>query len=142
MIEIRDLHKQFNDKIILNGINLNILTGETLCIIGKSGCGKSVLLKHIVGLLYPDSGSVKIDGLEVSMLSQKELFEVRKRVGYVFQGAALFDSFNVYENVILKLLENGEKDVQKLEKEAKFVLSSVGLLPPIEESNTKMFFNE
>ena len=142
MIKINQLKKSFGNKQILKGIDLDINDGETLCVIGKSGCGKSVLLKHIVGLLTPDSGSVWVDGQNVSLLNQKELFRVRKKIGYVFQGAALFDSYNVFENVVLKLVESGEKDLAKLENEAKFVLSAVGLLPPIEEKNSKEFRKE
>jgi phospholipid/cholesterol/gamma-HCH transport system ATP-binding protein len=142
MIEIKKLKKHFENKEVLNGISFNINRGETLCIIGKSGCGKSVLLKHIVGLLEPDEGYINFDGVLLNNISQKNLFNIRKRIGYVFQGAALFDSYNVYENVVLKLVENGEKDNNKLEKEAKFVLSAVGLLPPIEENNTKFFDKE
>ena len=142
MIEIRNLKKQFENKQVLNGISFNIKQGETLCIIGKSGCGKSVLLKHIVGLLEPDEGHVKFNDILLTNISQKKMFDIRKHIGYVFQGAALFDSYNVYENVVLKLVENGEKDINKLIKEAKFVLSAVGLLPPIEEKDTPFFEKE
>jgi len=142
MIKIKQLKKSFENKEILKGIDLDVNDGETLCVIGKSGCGKSVLLKHIVGLLTPDSGNVWVDGQNIAALNQKELFTVRKKIGYVFQGAALFDSYNVFENIVLKLVENGEKDLAKLANEAKFVLSAVGLLPSIEESNTKEFENE
>ena len=142
MIEIRNLKKQLETKQILNGISFDINKGETLCIIGKSGCGKSVLLKHIVGLMEPDEGHIKFDDIILNDISQKKLFDIRKRIGYVFQGAALFDSYNVYENVILKLIENGEKDTNKLIEEAKFVLSAVGLLPPIAEKDTDFFSKE
>jgi phospholipid/cholesterol/gamma-HCH transport system ATP-binding protein len=135
MIEIKGLRKAFANKTILNGVTLDINEGETLCIIGKSGCGKSVLLKNIVGLLQPDEGYIKIDGKQISNINQKELFAIRQNIGYVFQGAALFDSYNVFENVVLKLVENGEKDIAKLENEAKYVLSAVGLLPPIDKIN-------
>ena len=142
MIEIRRLKKSFENKQILKGIDLNINVGETLCIIGKSGCGKSVLLKHIVGLLTPDAGFVKVDGQNIAELNQNQLFEVRKNFGFVFQGAALFDSYSVFENVVLKLVEQGEKDMNKLEKNAKFVLSAVGLLPPLDEVATPAFEKE
>jgi phospholipid/cholesterol/gamma-HCH transport system ATP-binding protein len=142
MIEIINLKKSFEEKQVLNDISLNINIGETLCIIGKSGCGKSVLLKHIVGLLYPDNGYVKINGDIISNMNQKDLFDVRRRIGYVFQGAALFDSYNVFENVVLKLMENGEKNINKLINEAKFVLSSVGLLPSIEDTDSAFFEKE
>jgi len=142
MIQIKNLKKSFEQKKVLNDISLDINIGETLCIIGKSGCGKSVLLKHIVGLLEPDNGSVFIDGNNISLMNQKQIFSIRKKVGYVFQGAALFDSYNVYENVVLKLFENGEKDTNKLISEAKFVLAAVGLLPSIEEKDSPHFEKE
>jgi len=142
MIKIQKLKKSFENKQILKGIDLDINVGETLCIIGKSGCGKSVLLKHIVGLLMPDEGFVNVDGQNIAKLNQKQLFEIRKRFGFVFQGAALFDSYNVFENVVLKLVEDGEKDMNKLVNNAKFVLSAVGLLPQYEESETSLFEKE
>ena len=142
MIEIRNLQKQFENKKVLNDISFDINKGETLCIIGKSGCGKSVLLKLIVGLLEPDFGHIKFDNIILTDISQNKLFNIRKQIGYVFQSAALFDSYNVYENVVLKLVENAEKDRNKLIEEAKFVLSAVGLLPAIEEKDTAFFDKE
>jgi phospholipid/cholesterol/gamma-HCH transport system ATP-binding protein len=109
MIEIKNLHKSFGDKKVLKGINLDIQTGETIVIIGRSGCGKSVLIKHIVGLLEPDEGYVKVEGKIVSDLSEKELYQLRKKFGFLFQGAALFDSMTVEENVGLPLTENINK---------------------------------
>lgn len=106
MIEIKDLHKSFGNKKVLQGVNLSIEPGETIVIIGRSGCGKSVLIKHIVGLLEPDSGFVKVEGKVVSDLSQKELYELRKNFGFLFQGSALFDSMTVFENVSLPLVES------------------------------------
>ena len=91
MIEIKDLHKSFGSKKVLQGVNLTIEKGETLVIIGRSGCGKSVLIKHIIGLLQPDSGFVKVEGKIVSDLREKELYELRKKFGVLFQGSALFD---------------------------------------------------
>lgn len=142
MIQIKELKKSINDRVILDGINLDVKDGQTLCIIGKSGCGKSVLLKNIVGLMQPDSGSILVDGLNVPALNKKELFNLRKTIGYVFQGAALFDSLNIYENVVLRLYEHNERNKEVLETEAKRVLSSVGLLPDISEINTTYFENE
>ncbi len=107
MIEIYDLHKSFGENKVLNGVNLQIDLGETIAIIGKSGCGKSVLIKHIVGLLYPDKGYVKVEGQIVNELSTKSLYELRKKFGFLFQGAALFDSMTVAENVSLPLVESG-----------------------------------
>jgi len=106
MIEIVNLHKRFGTNFVLRGVNLTIKEGESLAIIGKSGCGKSVLLKHIVGLLLPDDGYIKFDGNIISELGRKDLYAVRRRFGYLFQGAALFDSMTVEENVSLALVEN------------------------------------
>lgn len=112
MIKIQDLHKRFNDNEVLCGVNLTINQGETLAIIGSSGCGKSVLLKHIVGLLIPDKGSVSIEGENLNDLSQNELYEIRKQFGFLFQGAALFDSMTIEENIWLSLVENDYKLTQ------------------------------
>jgi phospholipid/cholesterol/gamma-HCH transport system ATP-binding protein len=109
MIEILDLHKSFKDKKVLRGVNLTIPKGETIAIIGRSGCGKSVLLKHIVGLLEPDKGVVKVEGKVISDLDNRDLYKIRKKFGFLFQGAALFDSMTVEENVSLPLVESGEK---------------------------------
>ena len=117
MIEIIDLHKSFNSNKVLRGVNLNINEGETLAIIGKSGCGKSVLLKHIVGLLFPDSGTVKIEGKDITEVKSTELYLIRRNFGFLFQGAALFDSMTVEENIALPIVENNYKipngEVQK-----------------------------
>jgi len=106
MIEIKNLHKSFGSKKVLQGVNLIINKGETIVIIGRSGCGKSVLIKHIVGLLEPDSGYVKVEDQVVSDLKEIELYELRKKFGFLFQGSALFDSMTVEENVGLPLVES------------------------------------
>lgn len=106
MIEINELYKSFGDNKVLQGVNLVIEEGQTFAIIGRSGCGKSVLLKHIVGLLEPDSGIVKIEGQDISQLDENGLYKIRTKFGFLFQGAALFDSMNVEENVGLSLVEN------------------------------------
>lgn len=128
MIEIIDLHKSFGGNNVLRGVNLQINEGESLAIIGRSGCGKSVLLKHIVALLQPDSGCVKFGGRIIQEMSQHELYEVRKRFGFLFQGAALFDSMTVEENVSLPLVEGNAKfskpEIQKIVAEK---LELVGL---------------
>jgi phospholipid/cholesterol/gamma-HCH transport system ATP-binding protein len=113
MIEIKNLHKKFGSKEVLKGIDLNIKKGETIVIIGRSGCGKSVLIKHIVGLLQPDQGYVKVEGRIVSDLNEKELYQLRKKFGFLFQGAALFDSMTVEENVGLSLMESSAKPHQE-----------------------------
>ncbi len=128
MIEIKDLHKSFGDNKVLQGVNLKIEPGETIVIIGRSGCGKSVLIKHIVGLLEPDSGYVKVEGKIVSDLSQKELYELRKKFGFLFQGSALFDSMTVEENVSLPLVEsNNNYTKTEIKKIAEEKLELVGL---------------
>ncbi|MFC2133013.1 ABC transporter ATP-binding protein [Bacteroidota bacterium] len=106
MIEISGLKKSFGRQQVLRGIDLTINEGETLAIIGRSGCGKSVLLKHIVGLLSPDEGFVKVEGKVIGDLDSKSLYEIRRKFGFLFQGAALFDSMTVEENVALPLVES------------------------------------
>ncbi len=106
MIKIRNLHKSFGSNSVLRGINLDIDTGETLVIIGRSGCGKSVLIKHIVGLLSPDEGYVKVEGDIVEEMDTQSLYDFRRRFGFLFQGAALFDSMTVEENIALPLIES------------------------------------
>src|ERR1035437_141764 len=105
MIEIINLHKSFGNNQVLQGVNLLINKGETLVIIGRSGEGKSVLIKLIVGLLQPDSGNVKVEGEIVSELNENQLYALRKKFGFLFQGSALFDSMTVEENVALPLVE-------------------------------------
>jgi phospholipid/cholesterol/gamma-HCH transport system ATP-binding protein len=99
MIEVRDLKKSFGAQPILDGVSFQIEHGESVVIIGRSGGGKSVLLKHLVGLLQPDAGEVLIDGENIGPMSERQLLRVRKKFGMVFQGAALFDSMTVAENV-------------------------------------------
>ncbi|MCF8267119.1 MAG: ABC transporter ATP-binding protein [Ignavibacteriales bacterium] len=128
MIEIRSLHKEFKGKKVLRGVDLDIHKGEALAIIGRSGCGKSVLLKHIVGLLAPDEGYVKVEGKLVGDLSRKELYEIRRKFGFLFQGAALFDSMSVEENIALPIMENNfNLSVAELEKQIAEKLELVGL---------------
>ncbi len=105
MIEVRDLHKSFGDNQVLRGIDLNIEDGETLTILGRSGSGKTVLLKNIVGLMKPDKGWVSIDGVNISSASRRQKFALRRQMGFVFQSAALFDSMTVYQNLALPLAE-------------------------------------
>lgn len=128
MIEIKNLHKSFGSTLVLRGINLDIDTGETLVIIGRSGCGKSVLIKHIVGLLSPDDGHVKVEGEIVDEMDTQSLFKLRKRFGFLFQGAALFDSMTVEENIALSLIES-KKGFTEEEIESKVAekLEMVGL---------------
>jgi phospholipid/cholesterol/gamma-HCH transport system ATP-binding protein len=99
MIEVRDLKKSFGPQPILDGVSFSISEGESLVIVGRSGGGKSVLLKHIIGLLQPDSGAVLIDGEDITHMDERNLIRVRSKFGMVFQGAALFDSMSVAENI-------------------------------------------
>jgi len=99
MIEVRGLTKRFGSQTVLEGIDLHIERGESVVIIGRSGCGKSVLLKHLIGLLQPDEGSVRVDGQEITRMDERRLLEVRRKFGMLFQNAALFDSLTVAENV-------------------------------------------
>ena len=106
MIRIRGLKKKLGAKQVLNGVDLDVKTGESIVIMGRSGTGKSVLLKHIIGLMTPDEGSIEVDGVNIVGLSERDLNEIRKRFGMLFQGAALFDSMTVGENVGLALVEH------------------------------------
>jgi phospholipid/cholesterol/gamma-HCH transport system ATP-binding protein len=108
MIRLIDVYKAFGPKRVLEGFTLDVVEGETMVIIGYSGSGKSVAIKHIVGLLEPDSGQVIVDDLEVPKLSRRDLYKLRARIGYVFQFAALFDSFTIGENVAMGLRKQQE----------------------------------
>jgi phospholipid/cholesterol/gamma-HCH transport system ATP-binding protein len=106
MIELRNLHKRFGRLVVLNGVSLNIEEGQSLVVIGASGTGKSVLLKHVVGLLKPDEGEVLFDGLNVDQMPERELMDLRQRFGFLFQMGALFDSLTVGENIAFPLQEH------------------------------------
>ena len=108
MIRLVDVYKAFGPKQVLNGFSLDVTEGETMVIIGYSGTGKSVAIKHIVGLLEPDAGEVWVDGLSVPTLPRRELYQLRARIGYVFQFAALFDSLTIGENVAMGLRRQDE----------------------------------
>jgi phospholipid/cholesterol/gamma-HCH transport system ATP-binding protein len=108
MIEIHSLHKAFGKQVVLDRVDFEVREGETVALLGPSGTGKSVLLKHIIGLIKPDSGTVVVDGKEVATLKRKELSELRSRIGYVFQNGALFDSMTVFENVRLGITDENK----------------------------------
>jgi len=127
MISIKNLQKSFGTLDVLRGISFDIADGETVAIIGQSGCGKSVLLKHIIGLMKPDAGEIIADGANVSNMREPELQRLRRNIGFLFQGAALFDSMTVLENVTLGLVEHGERDREKLARITKEKLALVGL---------------
>ena len=102
-IAIRGLHKSFGPKVVLDGAELDVAQGESLVIIGGSGTGKSVLLKHVIGLLKPDAGTVEVDGTAVETLGNREITEFRRKFGMAFQEGALFDSMTVWQNVAFPL---------------------------------------
>jgi phospholipid/cholesterol/gamma-HCH transport system ATP-binding protein len=134
MIEVRDLKKRFGANVILDGVCFRIETGESVVIIGRSGGGKSVLLKHLIGLLSPDSGQVLIDGENIVPMNERELLRVRHKFGMLFQGAALFDSMTVRENIAFPLNHEGKKpgSEDEVNKKVTEVLEMVEL-PGIED---------
>jgi len=108
MIELHGLHKAFGKQVVLDRVDFEVREGETVALMGPSGTGKSVLLKHIIGLIKPDSGTVIVDGKEVTTLKRKALSELRSHIGYVFQNGALFDSMTVFENVRLGITDEAK----------------------------------
>jgi phospholipid/cholesterol/gamma-HCH transport system ATP-binding protein len=127
MIRIRGLRKRLGTKQVLNGVDLDVTTGETVVIMGRSGSGKSVLLKHIIGLMIPDEGSIEIEGQEIVGIRERELDEVRRRIGMLFQSAALFDSLTVGENVGLGLREHMRLSEDEIQQRVEERLQWVGL---------------
>jgi phospholipid/cholesterol/gamma-HCH transport system ATP-binding protein len=127
MIDIINLHKSFNGNDVLSGVDLKIEKGESIAVIGRSGSGKSVLLKHIIGLMKPDKGKVVIDGTEVASLKGKGLNEFRKKFGMLFQGAALFDSMTIGENVAFPLREHTRLSELAIKEKVREKLEMVGL---------------
>ena len=127
MIEIKNLKKSLDEKSVLNGINLTIPDGCTIVIIGCSGCGKTVLLRLIIGLMKPDEGRIFVDGEDITRMSRKELFSVRKKFGMLFQGAALFDSMTVEENIALALKEHTNLTDEEVRLRVEKTLMLVGL---------------
>jgi phospholipid/cholesterol/gamma-HCH transport system ATP-binding protein len=127
VIEIRGVHKAFGSKAVLRGVDLDIEQGETMVIIGGSGSGKSVLIKHVIGLLMPDQGNVLVDGEDLCGLKADALNQVRRRFGMLFQGAALFDSMPVWQNVGFSLIEHTGMHKKKVREVAQEKLELVGM---------------
>jgi phospholipid/cholesterol/gamma-HCH transport system ATP-binding protein len=132
VIQLVDVWKAFGEKQVLNGFSLEVVEGETMVVIGYSGSGKSVAIKHIVGLLVPDDGTVFVDGLEVPKLRKRELSELRLRIGYVFQFAALFDSLTIGENVAMGLRKRAKLDEDGIQERVHSALELVDL-PDVHE---------
>src|SRR5277367_4784276 len=134
MIEVRDLKKSFGAQPVLDGVSFQIENGESVVIIGRSGGGKSVLLKHLIGLLQPDSGEVLVDGQNIERMNERQLLRVRRNFGMVFQGAALFDSMTVAENVAFGLRRHEQLTETEIAKRVTEVLEIVDL-PGTENKN-------
>lgn len=130
MIEITGLAKRFGAQVILDGVDLVVREGDTLALLGPSGTGKSVLLKHIIGLIRPDAGKVVVDGQQVDTLSRRQLAKLRRTIGYVFQNGALFDSMDVFENIRLGLTDPDEfRDLAYARERVTECLRLVNLVP-------------
>ena len=127
VVEVHDVHKRFGNNVILDGISFQLRAGERAVILGRSGGGKSVLLRHLVGLMHPDSGSIRLFDQELVGLRREELYALRLQVGVLFQGAALLDSMSVYENVTLGLRTHSDLAEYELRQRADAKLAEVGL---------------
>ncbi|MDX1763513.1 MAG: ABC transporter ATP-binding protein [bacterium] len=127
MIKVVDVHKSFREKKVLQGVNLEVREGESLVIIGGSGSGKSVLIKHIIGIIRPDEGRIYVGGDDITLMNEEELNKVRKRFGMLFQAAALFDSLSVWENVGFALKQHTNLSDPEIRGAATEKLAMVGL---------------
>ena len=127
MIRIQDLHRTFGRQPVLRGLTLEVATGEIMVVIGRSGGGKSVLLKHLLGLLHPDSGAIMVDGTDITRLRGSALDKIRERYGVVFQGGALFDSMSVFDNVAFPLREKSRLAAPEIGQRVEEKLEQVGL---------------
>jgi len=127
MIKIRNLKKSFGKNKVLNGINLDVPDGKTVVVIGQSGCGKSVLLKHIIGIIKPDQGDIHVNDVDICKLNVDELNQLRLKFGMVFQSSALFDSLTVKENVGFGLIEHTDMLEEEIDNQVKKCLDLVGL---------------
>jgi len=134
MIEIQNLKKSFGDNLVWENVSFDIHEGETIAIIGRSGCGKSVLVKHLNALIYPDEGNVIIDGKNIFELEYVELRKMRQRFGVLFQGSALFDSINTFENIAFPLRYFTKKEDEQIREEVMKALQMVNLEDAAEKS--------
>ena len=139
VIIIKDLHKSFGDLNVLNSVNLEVYKGENVAVLGRSGTGKSVLIKIIAGLLKPDSGTVMVLGKEVAKITEKDLRTLRLKIGFSFQNSALYDSMTVYENIAFPLRGNTEKLTPKeIKIKVEEVLDAVGLIQTINQMPSEL----
>lgn len=129
MIKFSGVKKRFGEREILKGVDLHIVPNKTTVVLGVSGGGKSTIIKHIVGLLRADAGQIIVDDEDITYASEAKMYEVRKKVGFLFQSGALFDSMNVFENVAFPLREHTKKSNTQIQKEVEEKLSMVGLKP-------------
>lgn len=127
MIEVSKVRKSFGDQVVLRSISFSMEAGESVAIIGRSGTGKSVLIKHLVGLLSPDEGAVRVEGQDLVGMSERQMLSVRQKFGMLFQGAALFDSMNVHENIAFPLRRSGVTDGAEINRRVESVLGLVEL---------------
>lgn len=127
LIQVRNLVQKIGGQEILKGLNLDVYKGETLVLLGKSGGGKSVFLRHLIGLMRPISGSILFEGSEVTGLKERELEPIRKKIGMLFQDGALFDSMNVFDNVAFPLRERGERDPAAIRQKVEESLAMVNM---------------
>lgn len=138
MVSITDLHKSFGSNIVLDGVSMNVAEAENMVVFGRSGTGKSVLLKCMIRLMNPDSGNVFIQNKDVLGLDIKELNELRKDIGFLFQGAALYDSMSVRENLEFPLIRNFDLDRKEIDDRVHFVLEAVSLLEAIDKMPSEL----
>ncbi len=138
MVEIKDLHKAFNSNVVLDGVSFRVAEGENMVVFGRSGTGKSVLLKCMIRLLEPDAGDVFIEDLDVRKMNNKQLNKLRKNIGFLFQGAALYDSMSVRENLEFPLIRNFDLDRKEIDERVHFVLDAVSLVGAIDKMPSEL----
>ena len=138
MVEIQDLHKSFNSNLVLDGVSFNVDEAENMVVFGRSGTGKSVLLKCIIRLMEPDAGNISIDGQDVFQLDGKELNMLRKDIGFLFQGSALYDSMSVRENLEFPLIRNFDLPQSEIEERVYKVLDAVSLEEAIDKMPSEL----
>jgi len=138
MVEIKDLHKSFDELVVLDGVSLKVLSGQNMVVFGRSGTGKSVLLKCIIKLMLPESGSIIIESKDVLNLNREELNELRKGIGFLFQGSALYDSMSVRENLEFPLIRNFNFDKKEIDDRVNRVLEAVDLIDAIDQAPSEL----